>query len=176
MATESLATVLKFCPRCRSSRFAAKAANQLVCATCDFEWFLNPAVAAACFIFDDRNQVLLIRREKEPGKGRLAPPGGFVDIGETAEDGVRREVREETGLSVEVVKFLCSKPNAYAYGGYTYNVLDLFFTARVAAFDRVKTGDDVSALVVQPAEQIDPAELAFPSMQAAWQLCQGVRV
>jgi len=160
--------VLKFCPRCGSPNFAAKAAHHYVCAACAFEWYINPAVAAACFVFDDRNQILLIRRQKDPGKGRLAPPGGFIDVGETAEAGVRREMHEETGLDLEAVKFLCSQPNTYAYGGYTYNVLDIFFTARVPAFSGIKTGEDVSGLVVQPAADIDPAVLAFPSMQTAW--------
>jgi ADP-ribose pyrophosphatase YjhB (NUDIX family) len=175
MASTPPATALKFCPRCGSAHFAARAAHHLVCSACSFEWFLNPAVAAACFVFDDRNQVLLIRRQKDPGKGRLAPPGGFVDAGETAEDGVRREVREETGLEVGAVAFLCSQPNTYAYGGHTYDVLDLFFTARVAAFASLKTGEDVSALVVQSADAIDPAALAFPSMQAAWRHYRRVR-
>ena len=160
--------VLKFCPRCGSAHFTAKTVHHLVCAACAFEWFINPAVAAACFVFDDRNQVLLIRRQKDPGRGRLAPPGGFIDAAETAEAGVRREVQEETGLSLEAVKFLCSQPNTYAYGGYTYHVLDLFCTARVPVFGGLKTGEDVSGLVVQPAAEIDPTVLAFPSMQAAW--------
>jgi ADP-ribose pyrophosphatase YjhB (NUDIX family) len=160
--------VLKFCPRCGSVHFNEKTAHHFICATCSFEWFINPAVAAACFIFDVHNQVLLIRRQKDPGKGRLAPPGGFVDAGETAESGVRREVQEETGLHIEAVKFLCSQPNIYSYGGYTYNVLDIFFTAQVPAFSSLKTGEDVSALVVQSVSEIDPAALAFPSMQAAW--------
>ncbi|MDI1249419.1 MAG: NUDIX domain-containing protein [Lacunisphaera sp.] len=168
MADPTSSAVLQFCPRCGAEPFARKAANHLVCAACSFEWYINPAVAAACFIFDDRNQILLIRRQKDPGKGLLAPPGGFIDVGETAEAGARREVQEETGLSLEAVKFLCSQPNTYAYGGYTYNVLDLFFTARVPAFRGVKTGEDVSGLVVQSAAEVDPAVLAFPSMQAAW--------
>lgn len=162
------ADVLKFCPRCGAAGFTAQAAHHLVCSACAFQWFLNPAAAAACFILDDLNQVLLIRRQKDPGKGKLAPPGGFVDLGETAEDGVRREVREETGLPLGDVTFLCSQPNTYAYGGYTYNVLDLFFTARVHSFSGLKSGEDVSALVVIPAAEIDPSRLAFPSMQAAW--------
>jgi ADP-ribose pyrophosphatase YjhB (NUDIX family) len=161
-------TVLKFCPRCGSPEFAAKAAHHHVCAACAFEWFINPAVAAACFVFDDRNQVLLIRRQKDPGKGLLAPPGGFLDSGETAEAGVRREVREETGLDLEAVTYLCSQPNTYSYGGYNYNVLDIFFVARVPAFSGLVLGDDVSGLVVLPAAEIAAADLAFPSMQAAW--------
>lgn len=80
-------TVLKFCPRCGSPEFAEKAARHHVCAACAFEWFINPAVAAACFVFDDGDQVLLIRRQKDPGKGLLAPPGGFIDVGETARSG-----------------------------------------------------------------------------------------
>jgi ADP-ribose pyrophosphatase YjhB (NUDIX family) len=175
MADPTSAAALKFCPHCGAEPFSPKGVNHLVCAACSFEWFLNPAVAAACFVFDDRNQVLLIRRQKNPGKGRLAPPGGFVDAGETAESGVRREVQEETGLRVEAVKFLCSQPNTYAYGGYSYNVLDIFFTARVLAFNSLKTGDDVSALVVQSAADLDPAVLAFPSMQAAWRHYLGAR-
>jgi ADP-ribose pyrophosphatase YjhB (NUDIX family) len=158
----------KFCPRCGSTEFRPRTAQHLACAACTFQWYINPAAAAACFSFDDRNNVLLIRRQKDPGKGRLAPPGGFIDVGETAEDGVRREVHEETGLSLGAVDFLCSQPNTYVYGGYTYNVLDLFFTARVPAFIGLKTGEDVSSLVVLPAKDLDPATLAFPSMHAAW--------
>lgn len=161
-------TVFKFCPRCGSAHFTAKSTHHLVCKACSFQWYLNPAAAAACFIFDANDRVLLIRRQKDPGRNKLAPPGGFIDVGETAEDGVRREVLEETGLSLGAVNFLCSQPNTYAYGGYTYNVLDLFFSARVPAFNDLKTGEDVSAVVVQAIAELDPAALAFPSMQAAW--------
>jgi len=160
--------VLKFCPLCGSPNFPARSPKHHVCKDCAFEWFINPAAAAACFVFDDANQVLLIRRQKDPGKGMLAPPGGFIDVGETAEDGLRRELREETGLEIREISFLCSQPNTYAYGGYRYPVLDLFFRARVPSFSGAFAGEETTALVIKPAIQIDPAELAFPSMQAAW--------
>ncbi|MEI6106539.1 MAG: NUDIX domain-containing protein [Opitutae bacterium] len=162
------ANVLKFCPRCGSPHFAPRTANHLVCTACSFQWFLNPVAGAACFIFDAQDRVLLIRREKDPGKGRLAPPGGFIDLGETAEAGLRREVHEETGLSIGDLTFLCSHPNTYAYGGYTYAVLDLFFTARVATFAGLKQGDDVVELVTPAARDVRAEELAFLSMQQAW--------
>jgi len=51
-------------------------------------------------IFEAGN-LLLVERGKEPLKGYWSLPGGIVEVGETLEDGIRREVREETGLDVE---------------------------------------------------------------------------
>lgn len=52
------------------------------------------------------SRILMVRRKKDPFKGRLALPGGFVNEGEAAEDAVRREVMEETGLEVEPIEIL----------------------------------------------------------------------
>ncbi|WP_340819115.1 NUDIX hydrolase [Methanolobus sp. WCC4] len=51
-------------------------------------------------------KIVLIERKNPPFKGRFALPGGFVDIGETVEEAVAREVMEETGLTIEIVKLL----------------------------------------------------------------------
>lgn len=50
--------------------------------------------------------VLLVRRDKEPGKGLWSIPGGGVEIGETQEESVLREVEEETGIQCEVLDFV----------------------------------------------------------------------
>ena len=52
---------------------------------------------------DGRKRVLLIRRGQEPLKGEWSLPGGAVELGETLEEAICREVLEETGLVVEVV-------------------------------------------------------------------------
>ncbi|MBN2111299.1 MAG: NUDIX hydrolase [Methanosarcinaceae archaeon] len=50
--------------------------------------------------------IVLVQRKNPPFQGKFALPGGFVDIGETVEEAVEREVLEETGLSIEIVKLL----------------------------------------------------------------------
>ncbi|MCL6480434.1 MAG: NUDIX domain-containing protein [Firmicutes bacterium] len=55
-------------------------------------------------IRDDR--ALLIRRGSEPLKGQWSIPGGLLELGETLEEGVRRELREETGLNVRVLELI----------------------------------------------------------------------
>ena len=54
-------------------------------------------------------QVLLITRGKEPWKGELAFPGGFVEEGEDPEKAVIRELKEETGIDGRVVRIICVK-------------------------------------------------------------------
>ena len=60
-------------------------------------------LGVAAVIWNDQGCVLLIRRAKEPRKGQWSLPGGRLEFGETLIEGVRREVREETGLEVEIL-------------------------------------------------------------------------
>ncbi len=60
-------------------------------------------LGVAAVIWNAEGDVLLIRRAKEPRKGQWSLPGGKLEFGETLIEGVRREVREETGLEVEIL-------------------------------------------------------------------------
>ena len=141
--------------------------NVFTCAGCGFTLYFSAANAVAAFVRRDDGRVLLIRRAKEPAKGQLAPPGGFVDLGESAEEAVRRELREEVGLELSEVAFLCSRPNEYPYKDVTYPVLDLFFTARAVASAMARALDDVESLAWLEPERVAPEEIAFPSMREA---------
>lgn len=119
----------------------------------------HPAVTTDCVIFGfngKKLQVLLIKRGIEPFKGRWAFPGGFIKMHETAEEGARRELREETGLE-----------NAYIQQFHTFSdphrdprerVITIAFYALVKIQD-VKGGDDAVAAQWFPLDEI-PA-LAF---------------
>jgi len=158
----------QFCPMCGSDNFTPQSDNLLRCAQCDFHFHVNPVVAVAGILADATGRVLLIRRAKEPAKGKLAMPGGFVDLDETGEDALRREIKEEVNLDLRDVKYLASFPNRYLYRGITYPVLDLFFTARIDSWDEAKALAEVDSFVVCRPAEVKPGELAFESMVRAW--------
>jgi len=62
---------------------------------------VRPIVGVGAVVLDG-DRVLLVKRAHEPLKGEWSLPGGAVDVGETLEEAIRREVREETCLEVEV--------------------------------------------------------------------------
>ncbi|MEM3506619.1 MAG: NUDIX hydrolase [Candidatus Bathyarchaeia archaeon] len=69
------------------------------------EYPKHPLVGVGAVIID-KDSVLLVKRKHEPGKGLWSIPGGLVELGETVREAVKREVKEETGLDVEVVKLI----------------------------------------------------------------------
>ena len=162
-----------FCPRCGQPRAAGELVSPFRCVACGFTLFFSAANATATFIHRADGRVLFIRRARDPGQGRLAPPGGFVDPGERAEDAARREIREEVGLEITPPEFLGSFTNRYAYLDVTYPVLDLFFTAHALDPNAARSLDDVASLSwLDPLREVAPDEMAFPSMQAALALLQ----
>lgn len=62
----------------------------------------RPQLAVSAAIFRE-GKVLLVRRARSPGKGFHSLPGGRVEFGETLTEALHREVREETGLKIEII-------------------------------------------------------------------------
>lgn len=119
----------------------------------------HPAVTTDCVIFGfngERLQVLLIERGIEPFKGRWAFPGGFLKMDETAEEGARRELKEETGLEDAYIQQLhtFSAPNRDP----RERVITIAYYALVK-IQEVKGGDDAASARWFPLDEIPP--LAF---------------
>lgn len=161
----------RFCPRCGQAGSAAGPRLPFCCGACGFTFYFSAAIATATFIRRDDGKVIFLRRAKDPAKGKLAPPGGFVDIGERVEDALRREIREEVGLEVRAPEFLCSFPNEYPFLDVTYPVLDFFFTAEAVESATARALDEAESICwLEPTREGLVDDLAFPSVRAAWQL------
>ena len=150
----------KFCPRCRSS--LAPRETGLGCGECGFVAYPNPALAA-CALVERDGRLLLVRRAREPELGKWDVPGGFVDEGEVPEDAVRRELREETGLAVEVGELFGVWTDWYGDApDAAYNVALVW---RAAAAGDPEPADDVSeARWFGPDDLPAADELAFTSV------------
>lgn len=161
---------VRHCPACGSENLE-KTDKAINCRSCGFTLFFNPCIGTAGFIENDKGEILLIERGKDPAKGKLAPPGGFADLWESAEEALTREVQEETGLLVVDWHYLANAVNAYTYKEVTYPVLDLFFSARLKSDQPLQlcSNETTGARWIAKSE-IDPDSLAFPSMQQAFRL------
>jgi ADP-ribose pyrophosphatase YjhB (NUDIX family)/ribosomal protein L37E len=162
----------QYCPRC-GVKAVAVGANPFHCAACGWLYFLNPAVAVGGFLRDNGGRVLFLQRAKDPAKGKLGLPGGFVDIGESAEAALRREVREEVGLELGSARFVCSQPNEYTFRDVTYPVLDLFFGAEAPGVGTAVSVEEVAGLCWREPAGVKPEEIAFPSVRAALRVWLG---
>ncbi|GAB4439216.1 MAG: NUDIX hydrolase [Anaerolineae bacterium] len=117
--------------------------------------YRHSKVAVGALILDRAGRVLLTQRAGEPFAGWWDVPGGFLEAGEHPADGLRREMREELGIEVEIVHFLGHFMDAYQ----GEDVLNIVYIAR-ADVSRAVPHDDVTAFGwFDPAAP--PQNLAF---------------
>lgn len=154
-----------YCPKCGSSHFHINNEKSKKCADCGFVYYFNSSAATVAFILNERNELLVCRRAKEPAKGTLDMTGGFIDMYETGEEGVAREVKEETGLTVTEAKYLFSLPNLYEYSGFTVHTLDMFFLCKVKDTSNPEAKDDVADSFFMPLDKINPEEFGLDSIR-----------
>lgn len=104
-------------------------------------------------VAEREGQVLLIRRGRPPWQGMWALPGGFVDVGETTEEAVLREFREETGLAASKPRILgvYSDPARDPRG----HLVTLVYAVRPGPGEP-RGGDDAAAAAWHPLDRLPP--------------------
>ncbi|WFB36726.1 NUDIX domain-containing protein [Kiritimatiellota bacterium B12222] len=164
---QELADSYTHCPSCGSTDFTHLPQHQRACKDCGHRDFNNPITGVAVLVLADDGEMCWIRRGRNPGKGKLGMPGGFVDAGESLEQAAIREVQEETGLQITNLRYLCSFPNAYIYNGHPRPVCDAFFIAYSDDKSVRPLEGEVQACFWQSPESVVPQDLAFDSMRFA---------
>jgi NADH pyrophosphatase NudC (nudix superfamily) len=92
-----------FCPVC-AGKIERRPPKLLTCKNCDKEFYINARPCNAVIITDNQGRVLLTKRKFDPGMGLWDLPGGFIDLEESAEESVNREMQEELGVKVKNIK------------------------------------------------------------------------
>jgi 8-oxo-dGTP diphosphatase len=123
--------------------------------------YRNP-VPTVDIILQQESNILLIKRKNDPFKDHLSLPGGFVNEGELVEEAARRELWEETSLTVEPIEILgvYSDPNRDPRG----HVLTVVWVA-IVVNGVARANDDSTEVQWVPLDDLDSARLAFDHKQ-----------
>ena len=164
-----MSRIFNFCPSCGSRKITFDGIKEFTCEDCSFTYFHNIAAAAGTILECD-GKIVLIRRKQEPGKGMLDLPGGFIDPGETAEQGAGREVKEELKIDVGPLEYLGSYPNTYEFKNVSYRSCDLLFYCRIESFPTEFDETEAEELVLMDPFEINEDEVAFDSIRMGLRL------
>ena len=149
---------LEFCSNCgKKNHYGYMDGNtRRHCTKCDTIHYENPKPTAT-LICPRKEEILLVKRAQEPGKGLWGLPGGFIEREETPEIAAARELKEETNLKGKAVALLgtCSHFNTM-YG----DILLIGIEMEINDWSKLQPGDDADAADFINLKKI--STLAFP--------------
>jgi ADP-ribose pyrophosphatase YjhB (NUDIX family) len=151
----------KFCSYCGEKLIqkSFQEKNHWYCQTCDRIHYENPFPAVAALVPNQDGQLLLVKRAVEPAKGAWCLPGGFIEIDESIEEAVLRELKEETGIEGEIGKLV----DFFSQRSPLYGAL-LIFGYRVTMLGgALQAGDDAEEARFFDLDDLPP--IAFLSHQ-----------
>ncbi|MCX5900491.1 MAG: NUDIX hydrolase [Proteobacteria bacterium] len=151
-----------YCPWCRGDLSSSDPHRQ-VCSSCGFILYHSSSPCMGAIPIDDQGRVLLARRGIEPFYGHWNTIGGFLGYQEEPLDGLKREVREETGVDCDILECITMVADQYGDGGGA--LMCSHFTVRLLS-DDVKPQDDVSELAWFSLDSL-PDNIPFTSDRRA---------
>ena len=138
-AVASGAMEFRYCPRCGAElemrRSHGPDPDRAACPDCGFVHYDNPSPTVQAWIERDDGSFLALRRAADPLRGEWNMPGGFVESGEGGPEAIAREVREETGLEIEVVAVIGVFPSTYGNAIGAQSIFDVAYLCRLAGGD-----------------------------------------
>lgn len=163
---------VNFCPECGCDlRREDQSHGRVACPNCGHTVYFNPKPCAGALVVRD-GRVMLTRRAIEPARGAWDIPGGFLGEGEHPEQCARRELREETGLDIQITGLLGIFMDTYGKNGRS--TLNIYYLATVEADAEPRPADDVDQIQWFGPREL-PSRLAFAHTREVLKLwCQSL--
>jgi ADP-ribose pyrophosphatase YjhB (NUDIX family)/GNAT superfamily N-acetyltransferase len=152
---------MRFCPQCGHRLEKREQAGRMreICPACGFIFYHNPVPGVAVIVAGE-DGIVLVRRRYPPRAGGWCFPAGFVEAGESSEETAVREIREETGLDVQVDDLV----GVYSFDDEPQGGVVIFYTA-TAVGGEMRAGDDAAEVRIFTLEEMP--RLAFRTHREA---------
>ena len=157
--------LFKYCPKCGSPHFEVNNEKSKRCADCGFVYYFNSSAATVAFILNDKNELLVCRREKNRQREHWTCPAGLLICMKPARKVWHARCWKKPALQVEEAVYQFSLPNTYLYSGFLVHTLDLFFLCKVKDTSRIKAMDDVAESFWLPLDEVNPEEFGLDSVR-----------
>ena len=155
----------KFCPQCATTleTVAIEAKPRLKCPSCDFVHWDSPIPVVAAIV-EHEGKVILTRNKGWPEKW-VGIVAGFLEKGETPENGVLREVKEELGLDGKIVSFV---------GHYAFKLRNqIIFAYHIQAEGEITLGDELESIKAMQPEEVVPWHIGTGPALKDWLASRG---
>lgn len=152
MQTFKKNTCCSFC----GAQFSAEQSYPKHCTTCENVTYINP-LPVAVVLLSVGESILLIKRNIEPQKGKMALPGGFLEVNESWQEGAARELREEVGLEIEAKEIRLFDVQSTPEG----NVLIFGWYKGTESLLNAELNDNAEVSEIQWFNASDKVEFAF---------------
>lgn len=154
-----------YCPKCAGALKIISEDLQ-TCTQCGFHLYNNPKATNALIIENEKGKILLAKRAIEPQIGQWDLPGGFINAGETLEESMQREAKEELGVNVTNLQYFASYTDTYLYQEVVFPTLVFILTGKVNTA-QLTAKDDISQIKFFDKNKIPFEDVAFESVTQA---------
>jgi ADP-ribose pyrophosphatase YjhB (NUDIX family) len=158
----------KFCPTCKTTLIIKfiDGKNRLHCENCNFTFWNSPKPVVSIILYNQKNEIFMIKRATQPLKGYWCLPGGHMYYEESPQEALRREVKEESDLDIAIDSLL----GVYQIDNDPRgNNIDIIFVGKPSG--NIKLGNEDNAYKFFPVDDL-PENIAYKHRNAIidWKL------
>lgn len=154
---------IRYCPACGSLKLSKCEFKRIQCGNCQFSLYFNAAAAVALVLYNEKDEILLATRAREPGINLLDLPGGFIDPFETAESAAKREIKEELNIDIHRLEYISTAYNVYPFNNVEYQTVDIGYACALGSTVKMDIDSELKKVEWLHYQAINKNHFAFSS-------------